>query len=113
MVLLHFELSSPGYGNLELLFCCSKGSSGVPPNWRPLRDEEKGDADPLVGSPYGSAELGSNQSAVPGDSTNQDMFLSQVHLAPITALFMSNLDKFFCCNFVVMPSLVKEPWFIN
>ncbi|XWS49813.1 hypothetical protein CRYUN_Cryun12cG0035100 [Craigia yunnanensis] len=46
---------------------------GVPPNWRPLRDEEKGDADPLVGSRYGSAELGSNQSAVPGDSTNQDM----------------------------------------
>ncbi|XWS38497.1 hypothetical protein CRYUN_Cryun19dG0136300 [Craigia yunnanensis] len=46
---------------------------GVPPNWRPLRDEEKGDADPLVGPGYGSAEFSSNQSAMPGDSTNQDI----------------------------------------
>ncbi|XP_012486723.1 probable protein S-acyltransferase 14 [Gossypium raimondii] len=36
---------------------------GVPPNWRPLTDEEKGDADPLVGSGYGSAQLDPKQSA--------------------------------------------------
>ncbi|XP_022738445.1 probable protein S-acyltransferase 14 [Durio zibethinus] len=50
---------------------------GVPPNWRPLRDEEKGDADPLVGSSYGSAELGSTQSAIPGDSKNQGIRFCQ------------------------------------
>ncbi|MBA0616135.1 hypothetical protein Godav_016208 [Gossypium davidsonii] len=37
---------------------------GVPPNWRPLTDEEKGDADPLVGSGYGSAQLDPKQSAM-------------------------------------------------
>ncbi|XVF52704.1 hypothetical protein PTKIN_Ptkin05aG0039900 [Pterospermum kingtungense] len=46
---------------------------GIPPNWRPLRDEEKGVDDPLVDSGYGIPELGSNQSAVPGDSMNQDI----------------------------------------
>ncbi|XVF10758.1 hypothetical protein REPUB_Repub07fG0210400 [Reevesia pubescens] len=50
---------------------------GVPPNWRPLRDEEKGDADPLVGSGYGSSEFGSNQSVVHGDSKNQDIRFCQ------------------------------------
>ncbi|XWS61907.1 hypothetical protein CRYUN_Cryun07bG0164700 [Craigia yunnanensis] len=49
----------------------------VPPNWRPLRDEEKGDADPLVGLGYGSAELGSNQLAMPGDSKNQNIRFCQ------------------------------------
>ncbi|KAK9030790.1 hypothetical protein V6N11_032202 [Hibiscus sabdariffa] len=34
---------------------------GVPPNWRPLTDEEKGDADPLVCSGYGNADLDSKQ----------------------------------------------------
>ncbi|KAG4131147.1 hypothetical protein ERO13_D09G189200v2 [Gossypium hirsutum] len=37
---------------------------GVPPNWRPFTDEEKGDADPLVGSGYGSAQLDPKQSAM-------------------------------------------------
>ncbi|KAK6251191.1 Palmitoyltransferase [Theobroma cacao] len=46
---------------------------GVPPNWKPPRDEEKGEVDPLVSFSYGSPELGSNQSAVSGDSPNQDI----------------------------------------
>ncbi|OMO80873.1 Zinc finger, DHHC-type, palmitoyltransferase [Corchorus olitorius] len=44
---------------------------GVPPNWRPLRDEEKGDADPLVSSGHGSPEVGSNHLGVPGDSPDR------------------------------------------
>ncbi|TYJ23426.1 hypothetical protein E1A91_A08G191300v1 [Gossypium mustelinum] len=46
---------------------------GVPLNWRPLREEEKGDADPLVGLGYGIAKIGTNQSAVPGDFKNLDI----------------------------------------
>lgn len=46
---------------------------GVPPNWSPLRDEEKGDDDPLIDSAYGIAELGSNQSAAPGHSIDQEI----------------------------------------
>ncbi|XP_039007361.1 probable protein S-acyltransferase 14 [Hibiscus syriacus] len=46
---------------------------GVPPNWRPLTDEEKGDADPLVASGYGSAELDSMQLVMPSDFMSVDI----------------------------------------
>ncbi|XP_039067710.1 probable protein S-acyltransferase 14 isoform X2 [Hibiscus syriacus] len=46
---------------------------GVPPNWRPLTDEEKGDADSLVASGYGSAELDSKQLVMPGDFLSLDI----------------------------------------
>ncbi|KAE8658496.1 putative protein S-acyltransferase 13 [Hibiscus syriacus] len=46
---------------------------GVPPDWRPLTDEEKGDADPLVGSGYGNAELDSKHLVMAGDYMSQDI----------------------------------------
>lgn len=45
---------------------------GVPPNWRPSVDEERGDADPLIGLEHGS-NFGPNQSSVFGDPANQRM----------------------------------------
>ncbi|OMO97371.1 Zinc finger, DHHC-type, palmitoyltransferase [Corchorus capsularis] len=42
---------------------------GVPPNWKPPRDEEKGDTDPLVSSGHGSPEVG--HLGVPGDSPDR------------------------------------------
>lgn len=46
---------------------------GVPLNWRPLREEEKGDADPLVGLGYGIGKIGTNQSTVPDYLKNLDI----------------------------------------
>ncbi|KAL4621563.1 hypothetical protein ACB092_06G238100 [Castanea dentata] len=37
---------------------------GVPPNWRPVMDEEKGDMDPLVHSDYNGPGLGTNPSTI-------------------------------------------------
>ncbi|KAG6688863.1 probable protein S-acyltransferase 14 isoform X1 [Carya illinoinensis] len=36
----------------------------VPPNWRPVMDEEKGDMDPLMSSEYEGPGLGSNRSTM-------------------------------------------------
>ncbi|GAV82751.1 zf-DHHC domain-containing protein [Cephalotus follicularis] len=44
---------------------------GVPPNWKPLVDEERGDSHPLVGLENGAADLGSTQLGMPGDLENQ------------------------------------------
>lgn len=43
---------------------------GVPPNWRPKIDEERGDADP-VESIYNIPALASNEFCVLGESANQ------------------------------------------
>ncbi|XP_059441637.1 probable protein S-acyltransferase 14 isoform X1 [Corylus avellana] len=40
----------------------------VPPNWRPVTDEEKGDMDPLMASEYSGPGLGLNQSTM--DTSN-------------------------------------------
>lgn len=37
---------------------------GVPANWLPIADEERGDVDPLVGPVNGGMDLGLNQSAM-------------------------------------------------
>ncbi|XP_057994528.1 probable protein S-acyltransferase 14 isoform X2 [Hevea brasiliensis] len=46
---------------------------GVPTSWRPSIDEERGDADPLIGLEHGGANLGLNQSSVLGEPANQRM----------------------------------------
>ncbi|XP_050227500.1 probable protein S-acyltransferase 14 [Mercurialis annua] len=46
---------------------------GVPPNWRPSVDVERGEADPLVGLEHGEANLGLNPFSVLGRPDNQTM----------------------------------------
>ncbi|XP_043718283.1 probable protein S-acyltransferase 14 [Telopea speciosissima] len=42
----------------------------VPPNWRPVMDEERGESDPLTGSEYGGTGIGVQQSAMLADPVN-------------------------------------------
>lgn len=44
---------------------------GVPPNWKPAIDVERGDTDPLVGSEYNGEGLGLNQLTMLGDHANE------------------------------------------
>ncbi|KAJ7952444.1 S-acyltransferase [Quillaja saponaria] len=44
---------------------------GVPPNWKPDIDDERGDADPLLESAYIGSVVASNQLNVLGDAANQ------------------------------------------
>ncbi|XP_015896551.3 probable protein S-acyltransferase 14 isoform X2 [Ziziphus jujuba] len=44
---------------------------GVPPNWKPAIDEERGDTDPLVGSEYNREGFNLNQLTMLGDPANE------------------------------------------
>ncbi|KAG8659381.1 hypothetical protein MANES_02G033300v8 [Manihot esculenta] len=46
---------------------------GVPPNWRPSIDEERGDADPLIGSEHSGSNVRLNQPSVLSDPANEGM----------------------------------------
>ncbi|KAF5729907.1 protein S-acyltransferase 14 [Tripterygium wilfordii] len=68
LLLFHFLLAMLLWSYFSVVLT---DPGGVPRNWRPPMDEERGDTDPLVGAQDGPIGVDSNQFPMPGDAAGQ------------------------------------------
>ncbi|KAF5734872.1 hypothetical protein HS088_TW15G00367 [Tripterygium wilfordii] len=68
LLLFHFLLAMLLWSYFSVVLT---DPGGVPRNWMPLIDEERGDTDPLVSAQDGLLGIDSNQFSLPGDAANQ------------------------------------------